>query len=109
MKEESNALSPCCSRLCLNVITALSEEAPLHANLAAPPLAAMQKSSSDKMLAAVIDEDIFDLEFVLTKPVTCLSPESEDCWIGSVDGLIPDGDLSQPRPSTKNSLSDNGS
>ena len=109
MKEESNALSPCCSRLCLNVITAMSEEAPLHANLAAPPLAAMQRSSSDKMLAAVTDEDISDLEFVFSKPVTCLSPESDDYWIGSADGLVPDGDLSQPSPSTKNSLPDDGS
>ena len=40
------------------VITAMSEDAPLHANLAAPPLAAIQRSSSDKILAAVTDEDI---------------------------------------------------
>ena len=74
MKEESNVLSPfsatCCSRFCLNVITAMSEEATLHASLAAPPFAAIHRSSSDKILAAVT-EDISDLEFVFLKPVTC--------------------------------------
>ena len=39
----------------------MSELAPLLDNLAAPPLAAMHKSSSDKMLAAVTDEDIFQV------------------------------------------------
>ena len=46
---------------------------------------------------------------MLSKPVTCLPPESADCWIRSVDGLVPVGDLSQPSPSTKNSLPDDGS
>jgi len=87
----------------------MSEEAPLHANLAAPPLAAMQRSSSDKILAAVTEEDISDLEFVFLKPMTCLTPESADCWIRSVGSFVLLGDLSKLNPSTKNSLPDDGS
>ena len=58
MNEESIILFPCCSRFCLNVITALSEDALLADNFPAPPLAAMHRSSSDRMLAAVIEDMI---------------------------------------------------
>ena len=58
MKEESNTLSPCSNKCCLNVITAMSELESLDESLPAPPFAAMQRSSSDNMLAAVMDDMI---------------------------------------------------
>ena len=90
MKEESNVLSPfsaiCCSRFCLNVITAMSEDAPLHASLAAPPLAAMQRSNSDKILAAVT-EDI--LKFMLLQPPTGVRKERCVCHTDCLILLAP--------------------
>ena len=59
MKVASMILFPCCSRFCLNVITAMSELASLDESLPAPPLAAMQRSSSERMLAAVMDDIVF--------------------------------------------------
>ena len=90
MKEESNVLSPfsaiCCSRFCLNVITAMSEEAPLHASWAAPPLAAMQRSSSDKILAAVTEDMLSKL--MPLQPPAGVRPELANNWIWSTDCFV---------------------
>ena len=88
MKEESNILSPCSKRFCLRVRTAKSELALLLDSFAVPPFAAMHKSSSDNMLAAVI-EDMFDSELAALKPVPCLTPEPAGNWVGNSDSLIP--------------------
>ena len=87
MNVESNILSPCSKRFCLRVKTAKSELALLLDSFAVPPFAAMHKSSSDNMLAAVI-EDMLNLELVSLQPVSSLTPESADCWVRNSNSLV---------------------
>ncbi len=75
----------------------MSEDALLALSRPAPPFAAMQRSSSDNMLAAVMDDDIFS-EFMILQPVPCLAPESADCWVRNSDSLValgPPGQLTE--------------
>ena len=87
MNVESNILSPCSKRFCLRVKTAKSELALLLDSFAVPPFAAMHKSSSDNMLAAVI-EDMLKSEPVSLQPVPSLTPESADCWVRNSNSLV---------------------
>ena len=88
MNVESNILSPCSKFFCLRVKTAKSELALLLDSFAVPPFAAMHKSSSDNMLAAVI-EDMLNLELVSLQPVPSLTPEPAGNWVRNSNGSVP--------------------
>ncbi len=57
----------------------MSELASLDESLPAPPFAAMHRSSSERMLAAVSED--MSSELVALKPVPSLTPEPAGYWV----------------------------
>ena len=108
MNVESNILSPCSKRFCLRVKSAKSELALLLDSFAVPPFAAMHKSSSDNMLAAVI-EDMLNSELVSLQPVPSLTPEPAGNWVGNSNGSVALRLLSKQVVGSDNPLPHDGS